>query len=135
MLRVPSVVCELEIVSGCENGRKGGPHGQSLSGGSTSVCVLSHAQGRVSRLAFQVHRSPNQNCENGRVFSELNHKNTLIILFVAALTVIPWSVAPLKSNAQGSGMSDGSGHVAATAWRPNKKDAIYVGPQACVKCH
>jgi hypothetical protein len=65
----------------------------------------------------------------------LNHKKTLIILFVAVLAAIPWAVASLKSNAQGPGMSDGSGHVAATAWRPNKKDAIYVGPQACVKCH
>jgi hypothetical protein len=32
-------------------------------------------------------------------------------------------------------MSDGRGQLAATAWRPNRKDAAYAGPGACSKCH
>ncbi|MDX6709857.1 MAG: hypothetical protein QOH96_873 [Blastocatellia bacterium] len=39
----------------------------------------------------------------------------------------------LKSRAQGPGMSGGD--ALATPWRPGKKDAKYVGPQACAKCH
>ncbi len=41
---------------------------------------------------------------------------------------------PLKSRAQGPGMSGGDTPLS-TPWRPNKKDAKYTGPQACVKCH
>ena len=32
-------------------------------------------------------------------------------------------------------MSAGGGTPAPTSWRPNKKDAKYVGPQACSQCH
>src|SRR6266511_1180114 len=41
---------------------------------------------------------------------------------------------PLKSRAQGPGMSGGDTPLS-TPWRPNKKDAKDTGPQACVKCH
>ena len=60
-------------------------------------------------------------------------KQRLIIIPFAVAGLCVWGV--LQSAAQGPGMSDGSGSVAATAWRPNKKDATYVGPQACAKCH
>jgi hypothetical protein len=59
----------------------------------------------------------------------------VIILFVAAFAASLWTLGPLKSNAQGPGMSGGGDQLSATAWRPNQKDAMYVGPQACAKCH
>lgn len=59
----------------------------------------------------------------------------VIILFVVALVAILWTLGPLKSSAQGPGMGAGGDRQAATLWRPNQKDARYVGPQACAKCH
>ncbi len=61
-------------------------------------------------------------------------KQPVIILFVAALAAIMWTLGPLKSSAQGPVMGSG-GRLTATAWRPNQKDAKYAGPQACAKCH
>lgn len=58
-----------------------------------------------------------------------------IILLVVGGAVMLWIFGPAKSNAQGPGMSSGGNDLSATAWRPNRKDAPYVGPQACVKCH
>lgn len=59
----------------------------------------------------------------------------VIILFAAAFAAALGTLGPLKSSAQGPGMSDGRDRLAATPWRPNQKDATYVGPQACAKCH
>ncbi len=61
-------------------------------------------------------------------------KQPVIILFVAALAAIMWTLGPLNSSAQGPVMGSG-GHLTATPWRPNQKDAKYAGPQACAKCH
>src|SRR5258708_10474190 len=57
-----------------------------------------------------------------------------IILVVVGCVATVWTFRPSHSSAQGPGMSSG-GDVSATAWRPNRKDAPYVGPQACAKCH
>jgi len=59
----------------------------------------------------------------------------VILSFAAAFAVNLWTLGSLKSSAQGPGMSGGGERLAATPWRPNKKDATYVGPQACAKCH
>jgi hypothetical protein len=62
----------------------------------------------------------------------------VIKLFGAALVAtlaILGTLGPLKSSAQGPGMSRGGDPLAATAWRPNQKGATYVGPKACAKCH
>jgi len=60
---------------------------------------------------------------------------TLIVLFVVALAATLWTMGPLRSSAQGPGMSSGGVQQTPTLWRPNQKDARYVGPQACAKCH
>ncbi len=41
----------------------------------------------------------------------------------------------LSLRAQGPSMSAGGNTQNATTWRPNRKDAKYVGAQACAKCH
>ncbi len=64
------------------------------------------------------------------------NKNTLVIVvFVALAGVIVWVTWPLSSRAQEPVMSAGGNSAAVTTWRPNKKDAKYVGPQICSKCH
>lgn len=68
--------------------------------------------------------------------SRYGNQQTLGIIFLAAALAAALGTFRLKnSNAQGPGMSGGSEGVAATAWRPNRKGATYVGPQACAKCH
>jgi len=57
------------------------------------------------------------------------------IISVAACAVILWPFGSSRSNAQGPGMNNGTTDLSATAWRPNRKDAPYVGPQACARCH
>jgi hypothetical protein len=61
-------------------------------------------------------------------------KQLLTILIVAAFAATLWILGPLKISAQGPVMSSG-GQLTATPWRPNQKNATYVGPQACAKCH
>jgi hypothetical protein len=58
----------------------------------------------------------------------------LLLFGVLVMCVVLWIACwSILSNAQGPGM--GSEPSPATVWRPNKKDAAYVGPQACNKCH
>lgn len=55
------------------------------------------------------------------------------LLFGLVALCFVLSILSILSRAQGPGM--GSESSPATVWRPNKKDAAYVGPQACNKCH
>ncbi len=48
--------------------------------------------------------------------------------------LVAWLGCALTSSAQGPGMSAGPAVSPATSWRPDK-NARYVGPQACAKCH
>src|SRR5258705_1090459 len=67
-------------------------------------------------------------------FMYYSHKDTMV--FVVLLTIfgaLVWFAFPLRSRGQGPAMSGGG--ATSTRWRPNKKDAKYVGPQACSKCH
>ncbi len=59
----------------------------------------------------------------------------LIILAVVACAVILWPLGSSQFSAQVPGMSSGGHELPPTAWRPNRKDAPYVGPQACARCH
>jgi len=59
-------------------------------------------------------------------------KISAIIILVVVIGFL-LCIGRLKSRAQGPGMSGGD--ALATPWRPGKKDAKYVGPQACAKCH
>ena len=58
-----------------------------------------------------------------------------MVLFATACAVTLWTVGPRSSRAQGPGMGGGGERLPVTPWRPNKRDATYVGPQACAKCH
>src|ERR1700730_8319118 len=63
-------------------------------------------------------------------------KNTLVIVVLIALCgALVWFTSPQRLRAQEPAMSAGGNMQATTSWRPNKKDAKYVGPQACSKCH
>jgi hypothetical protein len=61
-------------------------------------------------------------------------KTLAIVILVIVIGFLLCVDRPLKSRAQGPGMS-GSDTPIPTPWRPNKKDAKYTGPQACAKCH
>ncbi len=70
------------------------------------------------------------------VLSRCSKQQTVvIILLAAAFAAALLTEVTSPSSAQGPAMSGGGDRLAATPWRPNKKDATYVGPQACVKCH
>jgi hypothetical protein len=56
-------------------------------------------------------------------------------MVAVACAALVYTFKASSSSAQGPGMSNGGKEVSATAWRPNRKDAPYVGPQACAKCH
>jgi hypothetical protein len=63
-------------------------------------------------------------------------KNIPAIVVLAALVgALVWLISPPGSHAQDPVMSAGGNSAAVTTWRPNKKDAKYVGPEACSKCH
>src|SRR5947207_2802656 len=59
----------------------------------------------------------------------------------AIIVVLLWGALAclggwLKSQAQGPVMSGGGNSAPPViTWRPSKKDAKYIGPQACAKCH
>jgi len=61
-------------------------------------------------------------------------KTSAIVILVVVIVLLLCFEPPLKSSGQEPGMSGGEAPVS-TPWRPNKKDAKYTGPQACVKCH
>ena len=61
-------------------------------------------------------------------------KTSAIVILIVVIGLLLCFNRPLKSNAQEPGMSGGEAPIS-TPWRPNKKDAKYTGPQACVKCH
>lgn len=56
-----------------------------------------------------------------------------VIVFIFLFGIVGWFAHPLLLQAQNPAM--GGGETASTAWRMNAKDAKYVGPQACAKCH
>jgi len=64
-----------------------------------------------------------------------NKNTTFIIVLVALGCALIWFALPIRSRAQEPVMSAGGNSAAVTTWRPNKKDAKYVGPQVCSKCH
>jgi len=61
-------------------------------------------------------------------------KTSAIVILGGVIGLLLYFDRPLKSSAQGPGMNEGNTPIS-TPWRPNKKDAKYTGPQACVKCH
>src|SRR5260370_38307185 len=60
-------------------------------------------------------------------------KPSAIVILVIVICLLLSFDRPLKSRAQGPGMSGGDTPIS-TPWRPSKKDAKYAGPQACAKC-
>jgi len=63
-------------------------------------------------------------------------KETLVVvIFVTLCAALVWLTSPRHLRAQEPVMSAGGNVQATTSWRPNRKDAKYVGPQACSKCH
>jgi hypothetical protein len=63
-------------------------------------------------------------------------KKTLVLIVLVALCgALVWFTSPQRLRAQEPTMSGGGSTQPKTSWRPNRKDAKYVGPQACSKCH
>src|SRR6266481_3902623 len=69
-------------------------------------------------------------------YSKICGREKTFAIFILAIVIgfLLCFDRPLKSSAQGPGMNEGNTPIS-TPWRPNKKDAKYTGPQACVKCH
>jgi hypothetical protein len=61
-------------------------------------------------------------------------KTSAVIILVIVIGLLLCFNRPLRSRAQGPGMSGGEAPIS-TPWRPGKKDAKYTGPHACAKCH
>lgn len=67
--------------------------------------------------------------------SAIRKKIQIVTALVFLAGVVVCLVLTRPSNAQGPLMSSGGNGSSGTPWRPAGKSAMYVGPQACAKCH